>query len=313
MNISERFIGCILGGAIGDAYGSAYENNTQENNSDTTYYPFGKPQIKTSEWRITDDTQLTIATCETISENKILDAKFFAQKYLSFYKAGKITGIGASTLKAMQELEVGGHWNLVGRKGEYAAGNGAAMRIAPLGFESKLTRNIIKEICNITHQNDEAYVGSLSIIIAIQSIINGTWTGKENLLKIIINAIPDTRVRDRIIEIDNLNCDLSKIGKLGNDGYVVNSVPLAIAFASKVNVIGLSEMFKQIIELGGDTDTNCSIAGQIAGTLIGIKNIPNELLDKLKELNDYDWIDKTIQKFIENKNWAQQSTVVKNK
>ena len=174
----------------------------------------------------------------------------------------------------MQELEVGGHWSLVGRKGEYGAGNGSAMRVAPLGFESNITRDIIKDVSNITHQNDEAYVGALSVVIAIQSIINETWTGKENLLQIIIDKIPDTRVRDRLIEIDNLKCDLKQVGKLGNDGYVVNSIPLAIAFASKVNEIGLTEMYKQIIKLGGDTDTNCSIAGQIAGTLIGIENIP---------------------------------------
>ncbi len=294
-----------MAGAIGDAYGSAFENIAKEDNSETIYYPFGKPEIKTPKWRITDDTQLTLATCETMTENETLDAKFFADKYLDFYKSRKLTGIGSSTLKAMQELEVGGHWNLVGRKGEFAAGNGAAMRIAPLGFELNISRNTIKDICNITHQNDEAYVGSLSIIIAIQSIINKTWTGKENLLKIIINQIPDTRVRDRLIEIDNINCDLSKVGKFGNDGYVVNSVPLAIAFASKANEIGISKMYELIIEIGGDTDSNCSIAGQIAGTLIGIKNIPNELIDKLKDLNEYDWINKTINKFIEKKNWVQ--------
>lgn len=306
MNISERFRGCILGGAIGDAYGSAYEGISKEDNSKTTYYPFGKPEIKVPEWVITDDTQLTLATCEVITENKIFDVKLFADKYLDFYQSRRITGIGASTLKAMQELEVGGHWSLVGRKGEYAAGNGAAMRIAPLGFEPEISRTVIKDICNITHQNDEAYVGSLSVVIAIRSIINETWTGKENLLQIIINQIPDTRVRDRLIEIDNLKCDLIKVGKLGNDGYVVNSVPLAIAFASKVNEIGLSKMYKQIIELGGDTDTNCSIAGQIAGTLIGEKNIPNDLVDKLKELNQYNWINTTIDKYLENKNWTRQ-------
>jgi ADP-ribosylglycohydrolase len=306
MKISERFKGCILGGAIGDAYGSAYENIQKEDNSETTYYPFGKPETKIPEWRITDDTQLTLATCEAIIENETFDAIFFADKYLEYYKSRKITGIGASTLKALQELEVGGHWSLVGRKGEYGAGNGASMRIAPLGFESSIKRNIIKDICNITHQNDEAYVGSLCVIIAIQSIINETWTGKENLLQIIIKQIPDTRVRDRLIEIDNLNCDLTKVGKLGSDGYVVNSVPLAIAFASKVNEIGLGNMYKQIIEIGGDTDTNCSIAGQIAGTLIGIENIPNDLINKLKVLNEFNWINMTIEKYLTKKNWAQQ-------
>ncbi len=304
MKISERFKGCILGGAIGDACGSAFENVQSEYNSETTFFPFGKPQNITPEWRLTDDTQLTLATCEALIENETIHAKFFADKYLELFKSRKITGIGASTLKALQELEVGGHWGLVGRKGEYGAGNGASMRIAPLGFEPDIDRQLIKDICNITHKNDEAYVGSLCVIIAIRSAINGTWTGKENLLPIIIKQIPDTRVRDRLIEINDLNCDLTKVGELGSDGYVVNSVPLAISFASKVEELGLTNMYKQIIELGGDTDTNCSIAGQIAGTLIGIENIPNDLIHKLKVVHEYNWMNLTIEKYLTKKNWT---------
>lgn len=303
MNISERFKGCILCGAIGDAYGSVYENVSKVDNHDTTFYPFGRPEIKIPEWNITDDTQLTLATCEVIYENTTLNPIYFSNKFLDLFKSKKITGIGSSTLKAMQELEIGGHWSLVGRKGEYAAGNGAAMRIAPLAFEANISKGLIKDICNITHHNDEAYVGSLSVIIAIQSILNGLFTGEENLFNIIIEQLPDTSVRDRLIEIDNLNCNLSKIGELGNNGYVVNSVPLAIAFASKVKEIGLTEMYNQIIKIGGDTDTNCSIAGQIAGTLIGSESIPKDLLDKLKALKDYKWIDNTIDKHIVSKDW----------
>lgn len=303
MNISERFKGCIVAGAIGDAFGSAYENISKSDNSKTTFYPFGKPKNIIPDWRLTDDTQLTLATCETIIENEILKPEFFASKFLEYYQAKKITGIGASTLQALKGLEIGGHWSLVGRKGEFAAGNGAAMRVAPLGFEPNITRQNIKDICNITHQNDEAYVGSLCITIAIQSIINGDWTGDGNLLKIIINKIPDTSVRDRLIEIDSLNCDLLEIPKLGNNGYVVNSIPLAITYANKVKEIGIDEMFNQLIKIEGDTDTNCSIAGQIAGTLLGINAIPNHLIEKLKKLNDYKWIKTTIENHIKKKNW----------
>ncbi len=252
--------------------------------------------------RITDDTQLTLATCEVITENESLEAKLFADKYLEFYKSHKITGIGASTLKALQELEAGGHWYLVGRKGEYGAGNGAAMRIAPLAFKPKVSKELIKDVCNITHQNDEAYVGALSVVIAIKSIIKGEWTGNENLLEIIIDQIPDTLIRDRLIEIDNSKSDLTILEKLGNDGYVVNSIPLAITFASKVPQMGLSEMYKQIIEIGGDTDTNCSIAGQIAGTFLGFENIPTDLLKNLSELNEFEWINRTVNNFIKKKN-----------
>lgn len=53
-------------------------------------------------------------------------------------------------------------------------------------------------------------------------------------------------------------------------------------------------MYRQIIDSRGDTDTNASIAGQIAGTLIGVKNIPENLKTKLMDLKDYNWIKQVI-------------------
>lgn len=300
MDIANRFSGCILCGAIGDAYGSSYENNSIPFlNKQDIFYPFGKPKKNTTKWQITDDTQLTLATCEAMTETKSFRIENFADKYLCYFKKGKLSGIGSSTLKALKELEAGGHWSQVGRRGEFAAGNGAAMRIAPLAFSETTTKSQIRELTVLTHNNDEAYTGALCVWYAIRSIINGTWTGKENLIEIIIHKIPDTKLRDRLEEIKNIK-DLSLIGNLGNNGYVVNSIPLAIAAANNVLDIGIEKMFRDIIDIGGDTDTNASIAGQIAGTLIGKNKIPDPLIYKLKRLDRYSWIQETIKKFINN-------------
>ena len=96
---------------------------------------------------------------------------------------------------------------------------------------------------------------------------------------------------------------LEEIGQMGNNGYVVNSIPLAIAAANKIHEIGLKEMYSKLIQIGGDTDTNCSLAGQIAGTLVGFRGIPNDLLGKLRELNEYYWIETKIDKLIRRKGW----------
>jgi len=300
MTKSERFEGCIIGGAIGDAYGSGYENQVKE--KEGTIYLYGKPEVREPKWRLTDDTQLTLATIEVIIENEKVKPELIASQFLKYYKQRKLRGIGSSTLKALQELSFGGHWSQVGRRGEYAAGNGAAMRIASLAFKENSTYSEIRDICIITHNNDEAYIGAKSVVIAIREILNGNWTGETNLIELIIEQIPDTRVRDRLIEINKIK-SLKEIGKIGNDGYVVNSVPLAIAAANKVQKIGIEEMYLQLIEIGGDTDTNCSIAGQIAGTLIGRKGIPEKLVNKLKELKEYKWIETTINELIKNENW----------
>ena len=106
------------------------------------------------------------------------------------------------------------------------------------------------------------------MVLAIRAALNWDWDGHNNLMEGIIEQIPDTRVRDRLIQVNPMT-DLKSIGSLGSSAYVVNSVPLALAAASRVLELGLENMFRQLIDIGGDTDTNCSIAGQIAGTLLG--------------------------------------------
>jgi len=295
MTLTDRFEGCILSGAIGDAWGSAFEG-LDKKSEDDLYYPFGKPKAKKISWNITDDTQLTLATIEAIADKNTVTPNNIANGILKLYRERNLIGVGASTLKALQELNFGGHWSQVGRRGEYAAGNGAAMRIAPIAFLQNVSNETIREICIITHNNDEAYVGALCIVKAIHLILEGKWTGGKDLVELIIDKIPDSRVRDRLILISTIN-NLDEISNLGTSGYVVNSVPLAIAFASRINDLGFENMFQKLINAGGDTDTNCSLAGQIVGTLLGKGRIPNSLLIKLKALREYSWIISTIEKF----------------
>lgn len=301
MTKGERFAGCIIGGAIGDALGSGYENKLEE--KDDTFYFFEKPKKQLPTWQITDDTQLTIATIEAIIEDKEVQPETLVKQFLKYYKQRKLIGLGSSTLKSLEELNFGGHWSQVGRRGEYAGGNGAAMRIAAIAFKEEIKDRRLRDICIITHNNDEAYVGAKSVVIAIREILKGNWTGETNLLELLIEQIPDTRVRDRLIEIKDME-NLSEIGEKGNDGYVVNSIPLAIAAANKVKELGLGRMYKELIKIGGDTDTNCSIAGQIAGTLLGIKGIPEELMFNLQSLDEYEWISSKIEELIKEEKWV---------
>lgn len=64
LHIKERFEACILGGAIGDAMGSAVENAPSIKKPVITYY--NTPPVQQANWYFTDDTQLTLATCEAM-------------------------------------------------------------------------------------------------------------------------------------------------------------------------------------------------------------------------------------------------------
>ena len=60
------------------------------------------------------------------------------------------------------------------------------------------------------HPNhDEAYVGALAVVIAIREGLNGNWQGESGLLPIVIDHIPDSGVRDRLIELTKVNDSVS--------------------------------------------------------------------------------------------------------
>jgi ADP-ribosyl-[dinitrogen reductase] hydrolase len=274
--VFDAILGCIVGGAIGDAAGAAFEGAPAGPTSLT---------LTNADWHLTDDTLLTLATCEAIAERGTPDPAQLAATFLSWFRTRRLTGLGASTLKALRDLEAGAHWALAGCKGERAAGNGAAMRIAPLAFcVDPLTdesRRLIRDICRITHHNDEAYIGAYTVVLAV-----GTAYAGRQSLEWIGSHLPDTSVRDRLLAYAALPPGLSlpdAAGSFGASGYVVESVPLALFAARQVAALGFAGMLEQVIAAGGDTDTNASLAGQIAGTELGFGGLPPELLGKLPQ------------------------------
>ncbi|MCP4137330.1 MAG: hypothetical protein GY754_40560 [bacterium] len=286
MTFKERLRACLICGAIGDAIGSRYEGTNLSGQIDHNF-----------NWTISDDTQLTLATAEAIYNADNISPEKIAERFVHWFNRGKLTGLGSATLKALRELQLGGHWALVGRTGEYAAGNGAAMRIAPLAFKNNVDKRTIKDTCSITHKNDEAYSGALAIYHAVLFAINGTWTGENNLMDMVINKLPDTRVKDRMIEIMELNVrTISEIGqKCKPSGFVVDSVPVSIFAAQKINHQDFKSIIEELISIGGDTDTTCSMTGNILGALKGPGIIPEDWLEKYNTLGINDLIDKIVQ------------------
>ena len=276
---------------IGDAVGAIFENNVPDNQ--------GAIALTHPHWQTTDDTQLTLATLESIVEHQGVFPEKIAQRFLEWFQQKRLVGLGSATLQALQGLQVGGHWALVGRSGEFAAGNGAAMRIAPLAFvlDPIWDRVLIKDVCNITHKNDEAYVGALAVLLAMHFISADLWTDNDVLWDYLVQELPDTKTRDALKlakQFPAMSIELFA-ANFGNSGYVVETVSLALFAASKVKDIGFEAMLQAIIRAGGDTDTIASIAGQVAGTWLGLGGLPEKLLMKAKKMEEYGMFEKLLE------------------
>jgi ADP-ribosylglycohydrolase len=236
-----------------------------------------------SVWNISDDTQLTLATCESIIEIGEVSPEHIADRFVHWFRDRRISGIGSSTLKALRDLDSGFHWALAGAKGEMSAGNGAAMRIAPLAFHLDpgiaQDRQTIRDVCRITHHNEEAYVGGLALLTAIQSLVLSDSSSPDQLFESVLRYLPDSRVRDRVLKLSKLPDDLTVAdvaSQFGSSGYVVESVPLALYAARAISHLPLEVVLRSAIQGGGDTDTIASMTGQIAGAWIGASQISRE-------------------------------------
>ncbi len=273
----EQILGCLLGGAIGDAWGSTAEGA-------------GIGAAISQPWHLTDDTQLTIATCEAILDVERVLPERIAARFLVWFREGRLTGVGASTLKALRDLSLGAHWALAGARGERAAGNGAAMRVAPLAFildgSDARSRQVLRDVCRITHHHDEADVGALAVILAIQA----AGMGQEVQLAVLAGRLPDSRVRDRLLALERASerSIQAVAAQSGASGFVVESVPLALLAASRGPDLGFEAVLGQVIDSGGDTDTVASIAGQVMGARIGAGALPAELLSRVPQTRGLD-------------------------
>lgn len=281
----DKVKACLLTGALGDAFGSRFELSDIPAGDDA--------------WMFTDDTQLTCATCESILEKRKADPAHLAKTFERWYKQQGLVGITASTLMAMVNLQSGATWSTCGDKGDHASGNDAALRTAPLAFIlnplSTADRKLLRDISRITNHNEDAYHGALAMLLAIRFAQNNS----QNFIPNVIRHLPDGPLRDRLIAVSEVpGATIRDIArKFGNKSHVLESIPFALFAAMQADHLGLPAMLNAIASAGGDTDTNCALAGQLVGVRLGTEAIPNDWMERLRVTPGYPAYYETIKRF----------------
>ena len=223
--LPSRARSCILAGAIGDAWRGA-----------PGAAGVGQPPLFPESPRLSDDTWLTLATCEAVArDGGRAQPERIAAVFREWFERTRFHARGSSTLKALRDLSAGAHWSMTGARGDSAASAGAAMRAAALAFFLDPHRDddrlLVRDVARITHHQEDAYAGALAMVIAIRRCLEGDNVPAD-LLALVAVGLPDTGLRDRVMELQRFRGEPGDAAeRFGASGDVTDAVPLALFIA----------------------------------------------------------------------------------
>jgi poly(ADP-ribose) glycohydrolase ARH3 len=284
----EAFLGAIMGVAVGDALGRPFEGWNHE----LLIKRFGLI-VNMYQGIYSDDTEMTIGIMEAIIEDPSLPPEGIARRFAENYNAWR--GYGPRTHLAIRNLKKGLPWDQVGSD---SWGNGAAMRVSPIGLFYFDDLEKVKEKATlsavITHKHPEAIAGSVAQALGVAFLTRKRGEKEGFSPQEMIDLITEmtspispafSREIEKVKEIPFCDTLLEKVAFLAKsfpcDVSAKGSVP--VAFASFLMSSSFKEALLISVNVGGDTDTICAMTGALAGAYYGFSSIPSDWLEKLED------------------------------
>ena len=247
----------MYGAITGDIIGSQFEFD--RGNKSREFELFGK------KCEYTDDTVMTVAVAEALLDaGKDADEKTIKEKLISSLKKwGKkypYAGYG-NRFKL---------WVLSDKSEPYGSyGNGSGMRVSSVGWlydSMERTREVARWTAEITHNHPEGIKGAESTAAAI------FMARHHAAFEEISNYIEDEFGYDLSRTLDEIRPDYCHVEDC------MKTMPEA--FTCFLEAGSYEECIRNVMYIGGDTDTLGAIAGAIAEAYWGI---PEDLIRKAKE------------------------------
>lgn len=290
----SRFIGSLVGTAVGDSLGAQREGSRDFQ------------EVLEIGPRYTDDTAMTIGVAESLIEAKGFHYFHMAERLMRNYEREPWRRYGTSPPRIFRMMK-GGRlgFGMLDREifpaGSY--GNGAAMRVSPVGLlhhdDPAALREIAYQTAGITHSHELALEGSAlqacAVALAVradpQAFSRTEFVGALRMFTRSDEYQQRLKTVARLLEREADRADV--VRELGNGVEALNSVPTAIyCFLSRGD---FESALIFAVSLGGDADTIGAMTGAIAGACYGIDavparwRVPVENRDHLEELGQKLW------------------------
>jgi ADP-ribosyl-[dinitrogen reductase] hydrolase len=288
----ERFRGILLGTAVGDALGLPAEGISRRRAA-KMFQGRRRHRFVFGHGLVSDDTDHTIFVAQSLlahpdSANRFLRRLAWSLRAWLFSLPA---AVGFATLRSILRLWIGIH---PARSGVFSAGNGPAMRVAPIGgfFAASGAQmdEYLAASTRITHTDPKALTGAKAIayvtgwtlreslnerpsIEALSALLRSAGTSDDRAWTEVVERIHDAHGQGMSVEEFAAALGLSA----GVTGYVHHTVPVVV-YAWYTHFGDFERTLSAVLSCGGDTDTTGAIAGALAGAVVGERGIPRDWL-----------------------------------
>jgi ADP-ribosylglycohydrolase len=234
------------------------------------------------EWHWTDDTAMALSIHRVLDECGAVDQDRLASYFALSYEAdpGRGYGHGMHLLLPALLAEPESWRTLTPDLFEGGSlGNGAAMRVAPLGawFAGDLERVARQAVLSaeVTHAHPQGIAGAVAVAVAAALSVRS-----ELSVAAVAAATPEGPVRDGLARAAELPFDTAPRDAaelLGNGQHIRadDTVPFAVWTAAR-HRDDLTAALWSTAEALGDVDTTCAITAGIVAARTGLGSVPVE-------------------------------------
>ncbi|MFB6360697.1 MAG: ADP-ribosylglycohydrolase family protein [Halobacteriales archaeon] len=283
----------LFGLACGDALGRPVEFKSSEwitEHHGTLDEMVGDGSHRQPAGTITDDTQQALRIARSLVENRAFDPDDIAERLVEWYLDDPFD-IGMMTAEVLGAIDRGYSWGdasrmIYSRKREgHNAGNGSAMRVAPLAVAYLHAPDRLIEVSRtaseITHYDLRCQYGCAILNFTIANCIKG----HEDPLGDAIERMP-ADCPDELISALEPVPDRIDESELDNGGFVVTTLQAALYHG--LTASDAETAIVNAVNMGMDTDTIGAITGAIAGARHGIDSIPERWVKGLQGTDEYE-------------------------
>ncbi len=276
----------LEGLSVGDAIGEALSYQSYRCREIADFSAFRAGTV-----RYTDDTEMALAVYETLERLGGIEEDVMAWTFSNRYRIDPDRGYGKMARHILQDIGNGTPWRDASSKafGGGSFGNGAAMRVAPLGAyfadDLMVVPAMATRSAQVTHYHPEGIAGAIAVAVATAVASSQKGQTAEDAAKTIWDAVldftPQSRVRIRLAMARTFKtADAMDVAREVGNGAEISAqdtVPFCIWSACR-NLGCYREALLSTIEVGGDCDTNCAIVGGVVSAYSSASDIPEDWL-----------------------------------